>query len=279
MFPDRESMHISTRILNEYDVIWGLLRKYYIGAIHYNRKEVNIFRSFFSHLERELPKVTIKGIKFECTTKEIHQKPLVKAIGNKHLRELGDYFVNVKYINNGKYLGSKLVIYQFKVADKNNHTYSIQPEQLHILKDWPTFSFGRKGGIEKTYTLRPKTPDLGSYWLCDTYDYYNNYICSALEVDSIKNKEKVYKEDINNRLICPAQLLYQIAWRYGELVEPNTDLSDFINALSRYLDPSLPNYYDEFDESNIFKEEDENVEYSFIGVDITVKADLSNFGD
>lgn len=267
MFPNKESMEISSVIMGHWQELLHNFSIFHNHAILRANGEVQYFRYFFNDLSIYLNSISFSGINFDCQTVEIHQKPIVSFHPGKRC-ELGDYFVSVKYVDgNGRLLGKKLVIYQFKMG--RNNKFKIDQVQLELLRNWPTFTFGRRNFGVNTYNLRPKTPDLGSYWLAlrENSDY--SFAASATDIYNYQVSNKIGFNELN-KIILTGQvaLLLQLGWRYGEYVQENSDMNDFFDTLYRYVgfDPDPP---DEF----IGFMTDKNSDESFWGIEVKIKLD------
>jgi hypothetical protein len=183
--------------------------------------------------------------------------------------ELGDYFINVKRYGTNGIIDRRLVIYQFKYGNHSGK-WTIDPVQLELLSRWPQFRFGKLGFDDKSYNLRPQTKDMGSYWFVQRNSRYYNQVCSAYDVAHVltsKGGRNIITEDVCHYYphISSIAILLQMMGRYGEPIENNTDIEDFLHALYRItgLEKDPP------DEFSGFSQETENK--SFWGTEISIK--------
>lgn len=266
MFPCKESMQISSLILGEWSDLIFDIHRIHAQTIAKTHREVEYFREFFYSFQNFINSYKIPGIDFVCKAKEIHRKPIVQMLDSTRC-ELGDYFINVKYMSNGRLLGKKLIIYQFKIG---NGKWNIDQKQLKLMKDWPTFAFGRSASGVKSYNLHPKTVELGSYWLVDSscfcsrgfyssgfYSsgfygsgfYSSGGLSSALDIYNYQHNNRLGNHEAQKIRLCgETGLISQLGWKSGELIEKDSDLSDFLDALYRYIgfDPDPPDEFDGF---------------------------------
>ena len=284
MFPSPRAIEISSAIGAHFANLVEEITKIQISAHSVSSGEVEYFRHFFKPLETMLNGFHIKGISFRCRTVEIHQKPIVKY-GRNSKCELGDYFVNIKYIDKRKLLGRKLIIYQFKM-DQHPLSWKIDKKQLKLLCEWPTFKFGNKIKGYNTFTLTPKTPDLGSYWLASKQPIISKFSIGdpwrryfQLDFYDIVKTSSSIKRELTRRsfnftisppyfdhgLFGAVSLVLQLMWRHGEFIEAGTPFDDFLDTLYRYVNWA-PDPKGEFDG---FKSENEN-KSGFWGVEILV---------
>lgn len=161
--------------------------------------------------------------------------------------------------------------------------WTIDQKQLTLLCDWPTFFFGNAMHGYNSFTLAPRSPDLGSYWLAQSdtlypdrftfpYPYSHGYDIVApalsIRVQQTKRTIAVDKRLSNSSLHLSGAcaLWLQIMWRYGELIETGTPAHDFLDALYRFvgLSPDPPG------EFNGFSAESPNSR-GFWGVEIRVE--------
>lgn len=271
MFPDNVSKRISSIIRNDWLKLWEKVYEIQDNAIKNTNNEVEYFREFFNNLKDYFESQPIARLSVECQTKEIHQKPKVK-FGKGKNPELGDYFINVKYYDNRKLLGKKFIIYQFKIADKTKPRWKIDQIQLELLRDWPEFQLGKKSMGYNSFILIPKTKEFGSYWLsqrtAESHFWGLDIVSSAMDISLFQNKNHI--ENLIPLLIYPnsgtTALILQLMWFYGEFVERNTKIDDFIETLYRYVGfaPDPPNEFDEFSTES-------NDETAFWGIEIIVR--------
>ncbi len=165
MFPSHRSMHISAVLGKLCSDLASELAEVQHNATLRSSGEVAYFRNLFPAILLTLNGKSIDDLYIRCIAKEIHQRPIV-IYGKNRKCELGDYFVNVKYYDEGKILGRKLVIYQFKwskprgaISPRSKRRRRIDDNQLTLLRDWPTFAFGNAVKGRNTFTLSPSTPD------------------------------------------------------------------------------------------------------------------------
>lgn len=266
MFPSKEAMSISTTVGQHFYELLHNLSRIQGQSLAASAGEVQYFRSLFHAIKNYLNNVRFVGIRFDCNVKELHKKPIVRYHPNKRC-ELGDYLVNVKYLNGNNLLGKKIVIYQFKMNEPSKGKgasrgvprqikWKIDQKQLTLLSSWPTFYFGMLGGRRNAFSLSPSTPELGSYWLAERYTktyswpailYHYDLISPALtikaeqESSSIKIRPLLRSYD-NLWYSGACALSLQLIWRYGEIVVLNTQTEKFLNALYRFCrcDPDPP---------------------------------------
>jgi hypothetical protein len=230
---------------------------------------VQYFRNFFPAFESYLNGQRIPGLSFDCRTKEIHSSPLVNY-GPSKTCELGDYIIIVKYRIRGVVIGEKIIIYQLKRTHKNS--WSIDQKQLTLLKDWPTFSFGRRLKVINSFSLRPTRPEFGSFVLIKdpkngphrstlfgtAYDVFNNQTGHTVR---ISDNDKFYPYG----LFSYFKLL---TWEIGEPIIPNTDIADLISALYRYME------WEEDPPDEFIRFEKKGEENSFWGIEINVNSEI-----
>ncbi len=277
MFPSRRAMEISIILGNHFIEFCDRLVHIQYHTIKNSSTEVQYFRNLFPRIVEVLDGFSVKDILVRCQAKEVHQKPIVQYGRGKRC-ELGDYFVNVKYYDGDKLLGRKLVVYQFKMEDARGrttstrtrhrpqkHTWKIDQKQLELLCDWPTFAFGNAAHGYNSFTLTPRSPDLGSYWLAQRNSEYLHrwglffpycfgfgIVAPALSIRAQQEKRTVsIHEDrpLKCGVLCGGvALASQMIWRYGELVETGTATDDFLEALYRYvgLSPDPPGEFEGF---------------------------------
>jgi hypothetical protein len=235
MFEEKRALLISSSVSKILGTdLWDYIDKICTRARIESFDEPSYFRCLFGELNNYLNSLKIASLIFKCKAVEVHQKPIVKY-GYRKRCELGDYFLNVKYIDNGRIIGNKLVIYQFKRADIREK-WKIDPKQLELLSIWPTFSFGRRREGVNYFKLSPKTKDLGSYWFASRRRS-RCPVCSGIDVGFIKQGNQVSFSDWNYffPFDSVAALVFHITWRYGEFVEEQGETRDFLNALYRYV--------------------------------------------
>lgn len=269
MYPNKIAMVISSIILKDWRTISSEIDRINSKSLQSAFKEETYFRTFFMNLENYINSIQLSSpaVHFSCRTKEIHKKPIVKFRTSGGC-EIGDFFVIVKYIYNGRIIGQKAIIYQFKFS-KGASKWNIDQRQLRLLRDWPPFSFGRKNVGNNSFSIKPTTPEFGSYWLADKRENMS-YFFTSYDIDKIQSNSNVKICSAKNavRIFTPIALLSQIAWRLGELIVKGSDIEKFVNTLYRYLswtpDPAkeFNGFYSEKNESN-----------SFFGVEILVKSE------
>ena len=270
MFPSKNSMEISNAILNNSLYLIKKFNNLIRNSIKKSENEITYFRALFSSLDYFFNNsLNIPQLNFRCQTKEIHQKPYV-FINNRKYCELGDYFINVKYYHNGKLLGKKLIIYQFKRED-NKEKWIINKKQLNLLYNWPEFTFGKINSKKNIFKLNPSTPEFGSFWLSER-KANNGLLCHDYILDAINVKNlkiiTLGRNHFGNTYYLPGSwaLLFHLAWRLGEFIHNATILDDFVDTLYRYVGfaPDPPNEFNGF-------ASDENSEMKFWGIEIAVK--------
>jgi hypothetical protein len=232
------------------------------------RTEIQYFRHFFPALQNYINALRIPGVLFQCRAKEIHSSPLV-TYGTGKTCELGDYILIVKYKNRNVLIGKKLIIYQLKRTHTNS--WSIDQKQLKLLRDWPTFCFGRTTVGKNTYTLRPTRPEYGSFVLIrDNHpiEFYSDVYGSAYDISNNQFGKSVRFTDIHkfhySGLFSYFKLL---TWEIGEPIIENTDIADFTSALYRYME------WEEDPPNEFIQYEKKGEENSFWGIEITVSAE------
>lgn len=193
MFFNNHGKEISSKIKSQNRTILRDVTHLHIDAVNCTRTEIQYFRHFFPAFESYMNGLRIDGVTFNCRTKEIHSSPLV-TYGVRKTCELGDYIIVVKYKHNGVLIGRKTIIYQLKRSHSNS--WSFDQKQLTLLKDWPTFNFGRRLNALNTFTLRPTRPEYGSFVLINdlklglsksnifgtAYDIFQNQIRNRVHV-------------------------------------------------------------------------------------------------
>jgi len=203
MFPSKRSMHMSSVLGRSFHFLAHNFARIQYGAVNRSSIEFQYFRNLFPEIAQFLNGTSIEDLHISCQAKEIHQKPIIRY-DSRSWCELGDYFVNVKYYDQGKMLGRRLVAYQFKMeqAKRNpqpksqpsiRRRWKIDPKQLRLLCDWPMFRFGKSPTGINSFTLSPRSPDLGSYWLaqrdanqfcspCDPVCLHFDFIAPAMSI-------------------------------------------------------------------------------------------------
>lgn len=161
MYFNNHGKTISAKIKSHNDTIVNNFWLLHTAALK-TRTEVQYFRHFFPAFQNYLNALRIPGVTFQCRTKEIHSSPLV-TYGTSQTCELGDYILVVKYKMGNVLIGQKTIIYQLKRTHTNS--WVINQKQLTLLKNWPTFNFGRTTAGKNTFTLRPTRPEYGSFVL------------------------------------------------------------------------------------------------------------------
>lgn len=237
MFPNKEAMKISARILKEWQAIAKELIAIDYKALMNSTGEVAYFRTLFPEVEKFLNGLRLSNntIGFHCRQKEIHQKPIVRLYGGRRGCELGDYFVMVKYWYNNQLLGKKALINQFKFSKKQAN-WQINQRQLILLSDWPPFAFGRKSSGYNLFSISPMTPEFGSYWLGGKSCQISLFL-TAQDIVCLQTKKRLKLDKVHKsvRIEGPLSLLSAIAWRLGEYIPPSSDIERFLEALYRYI--------------------------------------------
>lgn len=233
MFPSAAAMKMSCQVTGSW---WDLFREINaldLFALSRARTEVEYFDQFFEPLERQLDGKRFGTLLLRCRTKRVHQKPIVEFAGTRC--ELGDYFINVKYFDSGHLLGRKLVVYQVKRSSGDGR-WDIDPTQLRLLSDWPRFQFGRKDLGNWSFSLNPRTPDLGTYWLANLGPEVPFSVATTAPSVSQAVRHSRFEGDGHRLLLRGAAILCsQLAWRYGELIELNSPAEQFLSAMYRYV--------------------------------------------
>ncbi len=266
-FQNKQAMQLSSRIFCHPDILKNLYRINH-DSLSTTNTEVTYLRDFFPRLQEYLNSLNFDDIAIECKAAEIHQKPIVK-INSVERCELGDYFINVKYIINGVTIGKKLIIYQYQYS-KRKPKWAVKQKQLKLLKDWPTFAFGNRQKGVRSFSLRPKTPYLGSYCLCIKND--QSFYFPSFDIHFLQSNSTI---DLTNKPIqflrlASIAIFHQIAWRIGEPIYDHSDLHDFLDALYRFvkLSKDPPNEFYKFQTV-------ERDTVSFWGLEICVNAEQS----
>jgi hypothetical protein len=236
MYFNSTGKRISSKIKAYNKIIFQNMVHIHLSALTNTKYELDYFRQFFPGLQSFLNHFSIPGVTFACRTQEIHGKPLV-SYGNRKTCELGDYFIIIKYLYRGTIIGKKGIIYQFKRTHKKY--WSIDQKQLTLLKDWPTFSFGRTLHKTNSFNLRPSQTEFGSFALISnpSHRLRSHVIGTAFDIFNIQNQNKILVSDYYK--FFPYSIFSYVkllSWEIGEPILPNTDIADLINALYRYVD-------------------------------------------
>ncbi len=265
MFFNNQGKEISSRIKSHKQrLIFNFIRLH-IDAINKTRTEVQYFRHFFPALQTYLNGLRIPGANFSCRVKEIHGSPLV-TYGARQTCELGDYIIIVKYKNNGMLVGQKTIVYQLKRSHRKS--WDIDQRQLTLLKNWPTFNFGRRQNSANSFTLRPTRPEYGSFVLVNDLRFglfESNIFGTAYDIFQNQNRNRIQVSDVDKFYYCGIiSYMSLLAWEIGEPIIPNTDISDFTSALYRYME------WEEDPPDEFIKYERKGEDHSFWGIEITV---------
>lgn len=265
MFFNDEAKEISALIKSYNQEIIKEFVNIHEYAVSSTRTELQYFRAFFPALETYLNSLRIPGTYFNCRTREIHGTPMV-TFGPRQTCELGDYFIVVKYLKNNILIGQKTIVYQLKRSHTNS--WNINQRQLHFLKNWPSFNFGRTYHGINSFRLRPTRPEYGSYVLINSLYkgfFESNIYGTAYDIYNNQNGTRVQLRDKQKFYYCSLFSYFNLlTWENGEPITPNTDIEDFNSALYRYMNWEQ-NEEDEF--KNFNKNTSKN---SFWGVEITI---------
>ncbi len=231
-FQSKQAMQLSSRILCHPEILKNIYRINH-DSLSTTKTEVTYFRDFFPRLQEYLNSLNFDDFAIQCQAVEVHRKPIVK-INSSERCELGDSFINVKYIIDGETIGKKLTIYQYQYS-KRKPKWTIKQKQLKLLRDWPTFAFGNMQKGIRSFSLRPKTPYLGSYCLGIKND--QSFYFPGLDIDCLQSNATI---DLTNQPIqflrlSSIAIFHQMAWRIGEPVYHHSDLHDFLDALYRFV--------------------------------------------
>jgi hypothetical protein len=203
----------------------------------------------------------------------IHQKPIVQT--NNFNCELGDLLIVIKYILSPTVFEAKSIIYQVKLStNKYSHKCTIDQNQLKLLSDWPDFSFGKiSTGGQKTYSIKPKTVEFGSFmlelrnptpqkYLPMKYRCYG--ICPDALLVNLLGPKTVKLNSINYAKGDVHNFFSHLTFEIGEH-HSYPDVADLVEALYRYvgLKPDPPAEFDGYSE----KSEDDG----FAVIEINIK--------
>lgn len=268
MFFNNYGKEISSKIKSHGQFILNDFYSFHFNAVNNTRTEIQYFRHFFPALETYLNGVNISGLSFTCRTKEIHGSPIV-TYGVGKSCELGDYIIVVKYKKTGQLVGRKIIIYQLKRS--HNSFWSINQKQLNLLKDWPTFNFGRRQNAANSFTLRPNRPEYGSFVLVNDLKFgrvESNVFGTAYDVFQNQANKRVRVAD-RIKFYYPGIISYfnLLIWEIGEPIVANTDIADFTSALYRFLD------WEEDPSDEFLKYQKTGDNNSFWGIEITVNSE------
>lgn len=267
VFPFGAVTHISCTIAREWQSLSQDLSEIDRKALSSSSGEIQYFDQVFPALKKYLNGKRIGSITLHCETGRVHQKPIVEFERNKRC-ELGDYFVVVKYVDNTRPLGRKLVIYQVK-RESGDYTWRINLTQMRLLRDWPRFTFGKDNeGRQQWFHLQPRTRELGSYWLARLNQHGPlSLVGSAISISHNVQGDLFSLPTSDLLLSGPTAIFCQLVWGFGEYVRPNSRLEDFLKALYRYvkLDDDPPDEFEGFSDG----------EGSFWGIEITVSNESS----
>ena len=273
MYFSKDGKEISAAIKEHNKKIIRVLAHMHLMSLLTTTNEVAYFRSFFPNMASYFNSLTLPGVRFSCRAKEIHQSPYVKpAVGPSC--ELGDYFIIVKYMKGSTLVGRKKIIFQLKRS--YNNSWSISQPQLSLLRDWPTFSFGRTFKGTSSFNLRPTRPEYGSFvlvrkktGLINRKNFnISNLFGTAFDISRIQQRKRISVND-EDRFYYSGVCAYfnLLTWEIGEPIIGNTDISDFTSALYRYMEWEE----DPPEEFKGFQKEGE--EKAFWGIEITVSTD------
>jgi hypothetical protein len=265
MFFNNTGKEIAAKIKSFNRDIVSNLRNIHVQAVTNTKTEVKYFQNYFPAFEGYINSLRVPGINFSCRTKEIHGKPIV-SYGSNQRCELGDYIVVVKYKNGAVVIGRKVIVCQHKRNYKKS--WSINQKQLTLLRDWPTFTFGKVANGYNTFSLNPSRPEFGCFVLVADYSkgmFLSNLYGNAYEISLIQDGDKI-KESDSYKFWYDSQIAlnHLLIWEFGEPIVPGNDIEKFTSALYRYLDweEDPPDEFAEFQEPT--------EEGGFWGVEITV---------
>lgn len=267
MYFTKEGKEISSIIKSEYRPILHRIQRIHRDSIESTRTELEYFDDFFPKLQEFYNNLQLPGLYLNCRTKRIHGKPKV-TYGNGRNCEIGDYFIVVKYIHNGQVIGKKIIFYQLKRT--HQASWKIDQRQLTLLKDWPSFSFGKQYDATNSFNLRPITTELGSFVLVrnvsEPWPYHSDVFGTAYDIFQTQNENQRIgrNESFKLRIRAAVAHFHLLTWEFGEPIIPNTDIADFTSAIYRYMDwhEDPPNEFDNYQNTGQKK--------FFWGVEITV---------
>jgi len=106
--------------------------------------------------------------------------------------------------------------------------------------------------------------------LVDKKASYYSFAFSAIDIYNYQSVNSLGINDIEkSRITGQIALLFQLGWKYGELIEDNTDINDPLDTLYRYVgfSPDPPEEFIEF-------MTEESIEKVFWGIEISVMSEF-----
>ncbi|SRR5258708_6290833 len=166
MFSTKFARSIADEVRSNADILRSALDHAFHSAIVGQGLEVTFFRNLLKEVQERLNSLSLGGLNVKCRTKETHQKPRVRVQSPRAFEcELADLLVVVKYLT-PNLIEQKSLLYQVKLCNKEMLDCTIDPDQLELLCDWPTFEFGLKAnGGPCSYSISPHILEFGSFML------------------------------------------------------------------------------------------------------------------
>jgi hypothetical protein len=291
MFATETAKAISTATKANADALRQALAEIFEDSIVGQRSEVRFFDDLLSQMKRVFDTIRLAGLNLTCRIARTHQKPKVAVEDPSSFQcELADLLVVVKYQIEPGVVERKSLFYQVKLCEGDTSKCKIDPNQLELLTSWPRFTFGRKGSGFTSYSLRPKTLELGSYMLMlrapasGNFIRCRNYFCNLHAYGISPCATDVKKEgplsvDIASfpyAKNAPEVFFSHIAFEIGEPHEFDPELDGLVGALYRHLgiEEDPPGEFDGFT-----REVNPEEEPGFALIELTVKRDEDFFDE
>jgi hypothetical protein len=262
MFISTVAKDIGDAVRSNADAFRVALADSFEAAIVGEGREVRFFRKLLEDLRSALSSMKILGLNLGCRLVETHQKPIVRVTSPRAFRcELADLLVVVKYVLGDGAIERKSLLYQVKLCTSGTLRCQIDPNQLELLSDWPSFEFGRSAqGGPSSYNLSPKTLELGSFMLMQRTPARGGFIpcrthfCNLRAYGISPYAREVQRNgpttvDISTFPYAgnSADIFFShLAFEIGEHHDLNSEVAELVGALYRHLgmDPDPPGEFE-----------------------------------